>query len=162
MDGYYILSLNSNIYSAYRDGIKLDYTLAMVFDENDTDNKFCINSYGGCMVIGKEIDGKMYDFITDEEIRYIPIGSDSEVPYLSYYEKRKISKSLLVLILDRYRKINILRYINAINEIKKKNMELYGLRINDDDRICSLDEFSNPDKYIGEFKCLIRKINLLR
>ena len=104
----------------------------------------------------------MYDFFTDEEIRYIKVGSDKDVPYLSYYEKRKISKSLLVLILDRYRKINILRYINAINEIKKKNMELYGLRINDDDRICSLDEFSNPDKYIGEFKCLIRKINLLR
>ena len=61
-----------------------------------------------------------------------------------------------------YRKINILRYINAINEIKKRNMELYGLRINDDDKICLLDEFSNPDKYIHEFKHRIRKINLLK
>lgn len=162
MDEYYILSLNGNACAAYRDGVKLDYTLAMVFDENDTDNKFCINSYDGAMIIGMEIDGKMYDLFTDEEVRYVPMGSDTKVPYLSYYEKRSIPKSLLALILDRYKKKNVLRYIDAIYEIKKKNMKLYGLRINDDDKMCSLDEFSNPDKYISEFKCRIRKINLLR
>ncbi len=162
MDSYYILSLNNNIYAVSRNGVKLDYSLSTVFDDNDTDSNFYINSYGGCMIIGKEIEGKMYDFFTDEEIRYIKVGSDKDVPYLSYYEKRKIPKSLVVLMLERYRKINILRYINAINEIKKRNMELYGLRINDDDKICLLDEFSNPDKYISEFKCMVRKINLLR
>ena len=108
MDSYYILSLNNNIYAVSRNGVKLDYSLSTVFDDNDTDSNFYINSYGGCMIIGKEIEGKMYDFFTDEEIRYIKVGSDKDVPYLSYYEKRKIPKSLVVLMLERYRKINIL------------------------------------------------------
>ena len=71
MDSYYILSLNNNIYAVSRNGVKLDYSLSTVFDDNDTDSNFYINSYGGCMIIGKEIEGKMYDFFTDEEIRYI-------------------------------------------------------------------------------------------
>lgn len=169
MEKYYILSLNNNIYAECIDGKKINSSFNNIMDEERND--LVLPNHGTGFIIGVEQDGIMRDFFTDMVIDYIPrderlVGEDNYLEVhaasVSYYDKKEIpSKSLLVAILRGYKGINLSRYIMFMNNIKERNISLYGKVLLQDELVCQEDDINSASEFIEVFKKRIKnaKVN---
>lgn len=87
-------------------------------------------SYNGATIIAEEVNGKMYDVVTGEEIIKCDLNPGerkcSEVNGLSYSGRTKLTKKNVVDMLSRYQPDDIERYRKYLYDTKNESMRLYN------------------------------------
>ena len=145
MSKYYKLYLNNN------DGKNYDYELEEVvlktrkvihvkktlFGKKDviTDEEFLDST----IVIGEKVNGVMYDIVSGKKIESFKkqikteLGftlykeeSNSDYPFLSYYNKEELSNSEVACILKQYSPNDIKRYVEKLNSIEELSLNNYN------------------------------------
>ena len=134
---YYGVALNNNIRHGHLDnsnGYAYFYGMnEKVFSMNVTENGKTVTKVFNMPIIAFEKDGKLYDEVTQKEIKYAPYyqadgQTSTYVKELSYSAKKKIEQNLLMDILKRYKinKDNILLYIKCLSDVEKYNLDCYN------------------------------------
>lgn len=134
---YYVVALNNNIRHGHLDnsnGYAYFYGMnEKVFSMNVTENGKTVTKVFNMPIIAFEKDGKLYDNVTQKEIKYAPYyqadgQTSTYVKELSYSIKRKIEYSFVIDILKRYKanKDNISLYINCLLDVEKYNLDCYN------------------------------------
>lgn len=174
MNKYYIIKLNNNIRGKSRweepddnsilTGIieKQKYIEKEVNGIFITRRKEIVISYDPVDIICENIDGKMYDLITGDLILFAPSLESANYNCLTYNSVEEIPKELVVNQLKEYKKCDIKRYKEAIDEIKAYTLKCYNKqqRINQKkiEERKKLEQYAKEaDSYISEFKKKYRK-----
>lgn len=134
---YYVVALNNNIRHGHLDnsnGYAYFYGMnEKVFNMNVTENGKTVTKVFNMPIIAFEKDGKLYDNVTQKEIKYAPYyqadgQTSTYVKELSYSIKRKLEYKIVLDILKRYNanKDNISLYINCLLDVEKYNLDCYN------------------------------------
>lgn len=124
MNTYYSLSLLNNVFSvgAYYENfgnVLHRDRIANVICKDKTKNYF-----ESSLVIGQEIEGKMFDVISGKEIMYSSIY-DEPNPNICYYSKKALSKEEVANELRKFKVEDIKRYVKSIETIEKESIANY-------------------------------------
>lgn len=171
MNKYYIIKLNNNIRGKSRweepddtsvltDIIEKQHYIEEVKGIFRTRTR--CKYYDPVDIICENIDGKMYDLITGDLILFAPSLESVNYNCLTYNSVEEIPKELVVNQLKEYKKCDIKRYKEAIDEIKAYTLKCYNKqqRINQKkiEERKKLEQYAKEaDSYISEFKKKYRK-----
>jgi len=122
MGNFYILSLLNNLFSVseYCENFGNVLSRDKIADVISKGK----NKYEPALVIGHEINGKMFDIVSGKEVMYSSIY-DEPIPNLCYYSKQVISREK---VLEELKKLNIKdinKYIESINLIEEYSVNNY-------------------------------------
>lgn len=136
MNKYYILKLNNNIHAKWDDGH---------FDTIFDNNEYSLTNGGDGAIIAEYIDHKMIDIITGLEIEENNININSSI---SYYDKSEIPLTMVIHLLSKYKRANIINYKNCIIDIINYNAINHNdySELSDDISINYIDNFKKRVK----------------
>lgn len=121
-----------------------------------------VTNYEQVNIICENIDGKMYDLITGELILFAPSLEAINYNCLTYNSAEEIPTELVVSQLKEYKKGDIKRYKEVIEEIKvytsKRYHEQQRINKEQNEKRKRLEQYAEEaDSYIDEFKKKYRK-----
>ncbi|MCI6848070.1 MAG: hypothetical protein MR835_04405 [Erysipelotrichaceae bacterium] len=132
MNKYYILKLKNNIHAMWDDG-----HFNTVFEPSE----YSLVNGGDGAIIAESINNKMIDIITGLEI----VDSNTfKSAMLSYYDKTEIPMTMVIYLLSKYKRKNIINYKKCIIDIINYN----AINYND---YSEIDECIDMN-YISKFK----------